>query len=291
VSASRFGWGVAQCAMAACAWGTWALFLRPTGLPGTASAPILLLLIGASLLPAIPLDRVTPRWDRTSLALLAVFAVTDAVNCGAYFMAMSVTTLGVAVLSHYLAPLLVALFSPLIDGERVPGARLAALVATCGLALVLEPWRGGEDGRMLGASLGALSAVGYAGNIFAVKRLSDRVGPARAVSFHAPLSALLLLPFMPFGELRALDARSWMLLVVSGILLGGWAGLLFTRGLRVIGPTRAAALAFLEPLVAVIVGALAFGEAIGAATAVGTLLVVASGWWVTRARVAPTLSP
>jgi drug/metabolite transporter (DMT)-like permease len=281
----RFGLGVAQCALAACAWGTWALFLRPTGLPGTASAPILLVMIGLSLLPAIAFDRVPPRWDRTSLVLLGIFGVTDAINCGAYFMALSVTTIGVAVLSHYLAPLLVALFSPLIDGERVRGAPLAAVVATIGLALVLEPWKGGGDGRLLGASLGALSAFGYAGNLFAVRRLSDRVGAARAVSFHAFVSAALLLPLMPFGAMRAVGARSWTLLVVSGVLLGGWSGLLFTRGLRVIGPTRAAALAFLEPLVAVIVGALAFGEAIGPATAVGTLLVVASGWWVTRARI------
>src|SRR5689334_20176885 len=99
------------------------------------------LLVAIALLPAA-LRAPAIRWDRAARGLLALNAIFDAINVLTFFGAMDHTTVAVAVLTHYLTPILVALAAPHIDGVRVPGAGVAALVATTGLTLVLEPWRG-----------------------------------------------------------------------------------------------------------------------------------------------------
>jgi drug/metabolite transporter (DMT)-like permease len=55
--------------------------------------------------------------------------------------------------------------------------------------------------------------------------------------------------------------------------------------MRVIGPTCASVLAFLEPLVAVLVGVVVWKEAVGPVALLGAGLILAAGIAVTRARV------
>ena len=128
-------------ALAASSWGCWSLFLRPTGLSAWETTPLLFLVSGLVLLPFVKLDPIKPRLDRTSFKLIVANTLFDAVNVLTFFAAMTVTTVGVAVLTHYLAPLLVAVAAPWVDRERVRGSLIAALVATLGLALVLRPWQ------------------------------------------------------------------------------------------------------------------------------------------------------
>ena len=126
----------AAVALAAASWGTWSLFLRPAELPAsTAGALVLVVMAGATW----PATRRAPAavWDRTTWALLAGNCLLDAANVLTFFAAMQTTTIAVAVLTHYLAPVLVALAAPRIDDHRVRGAVPASAVAVAGLALVL----------------------------------------------------------------------------------------------------------------------------------------------------------
>jgi DME family drug/metabolite transporter len=178
---------------------------------------------------------------------------------------------------------LVALLAPAVEGTRSARAIPASLLALAGLVLVLEPWRGASlDGTLvLGAGLGLASAFGYAGGVFAARRLGAAVGPATALSSHALLSALLLAPLAAaeIGQVEASDL-GWMAIAIA--LPGVLAGFLFVRALTVIGSARAAVLALLEPLVACVVGAVAFGERLGAlGLAGGGLVLVAAAWVAT----------
>ncbi|HEX8111073.1 MAG TPA: hypothetical protein VF516_25260, partial [Kofleriaceae bacterium] len=145
--------GSALVAVAAASWGTWSLFLRPTGLPATVTAPIIFGVIGLVTLPvALRAPRVA--WDRTTVGLVAANAAFDALNIVAYFSAIRLTTIEIAVLTHYVAPILIALAAPRIDGVVTPGAGVAAGVALTGLVVILEPWHAPADGAVLGAALG-----------------------------------------------------------------------------------------------------------------------------------------
>jgi len=271
--------------LAATLWGCWSLFLRPTGLDGAVTAPLLLLGVALASAPlALRELRARPVvWTKGLAAALVAYAVFDALNVGTFFRAMMVTTVPVAVLTHSVAPVLVALLAPAVEGTRSARAIPASLLALAGLVLVLEPWRGASlDGTLvLGAGLGLASAFGYAGGVFAARRLGAAVGPATALSSHALLSALLLAPLAAaeIGQVEASDL-GWMAIAIA--LPGVLAGFLFVRALTVIGSARAAVLALLEPLVACVVGAVAFGERLGAlGLAGGGLVLVAAAWVAT----------
>jgi drug/metabolite transporter (DMT)-like permease len=271
------------CAAAAC-WGCWSLFLRPSGLEARESSPFALLVMGLALLPLLRSDGVRPRWDRTSVAMLLGNTACVALNVVTFFGAMQVTTVGVAVLTHYLAPLFVAVLAPWVEGRRVKGAVPAALLAIAGLALVLEPWRDARGGVAAGALLGALSAVAYAGNVFLTARLAPRIGAARAVSCQALLAALLLAPLIRPGALAEADPLRLAWLAAGAVVLGALAGVAFVRGLALVGSTTAATLAFLEPLVAVVIGWIAWGESLGWPALAGGAVVLGAGAWVSAGR-------
>lgn len=269
--------------LAAASWGTWSLFLRPTGLPATVTSPIIFAVMG---LAALPFAVRAPRavWDRRTVALLFGNVAFDALNLITFFAAIDYTTVAIAVLSHYVAPLIIALLAPRIDKISVPGARPAAAVALLGLVIVLEPWTTPADGAAIGATLGVLSACCYAGNLFVVRRLALTIGAPRAMSYHSLIAAVLLAPLLLI-EPAAVDhlAREDVLLLAAGaISIGAGSGVMFAIGLTRIGSARAAVLVFAEPLVAVMIGALVWGEPLHAVAAVGGAMVLGAGIHVAR---------
>ncbi len=108
--------GTALVALAASAWGTWALFLRGHGLPPAWASAMILAVIALVSLPVALARRGPPR-PPSAWALLGLAAVTDAANYLCYFGALDRGPIGVAVLTHYLAPVVVAGLAPAVLRE------------------------------------------------------------------------------------------------------------------------------------------------------------------------------
>lgn len=272
--------GVVMVALAAASWGTWSLFLRPTGLPATTTSPIMFAIMGLVALP-LSLREKPAVWDRTSVQLLAANTLTDALNVITFFAAIQTTTVAIAVLTHYLAPILIALAAPRIEGTRTRGTLPAAIVALTGLVIMLEPWRSSDIGAFSGALFGLASAICYAANTFVVKRTAARIGPARAMSYHSLAAAVLMLPLAVSGFATV----TWFdlgLLAAGSTTIGALSGIVFVIGLQCIGAERASILTFVEPLVAVLVGVLVWDEQLRPLSLVGGALVLAAGIHVAK---------
>ena len=300
--------GTALILAAAISWGTWSLWLRPTGLPSEVTTPILFLAMALGAWPLMLRER-APRWSKRAVLLLIAFGVSDAINVGTFFAAMSVTTVAIAVLTHYAAPVIVALLAPRIDGVHVPHAKLAALLALVGLTIVLQPWRelegdvatasagstadvvagsagstadvvagsaGSAADVVLGAILGLVSACAYASNVFLARRLTEDLGASRTLGLHSVIAALLLLP-LAGSRLFEIELVDVPYLAIGCLGPGLLAGLAFLRALTLIGAARASILAFVEPLVACLVGFLVWDEPLGWSVVVGGALVIAAG--------------
>jgi drug/metabolite transporter (DMT)-like permease len=272
--------GIIMVTVAAASWGTWSLFLRPTELSAFVTSPIMFAIMAVAAWP-LTLREPPARWDRRTVLLLVGNTIADAVNVITFFAALNHTTVAIAVLTHYLAPIFIALAAPRIEGTYARGARPAAACALAGLFIMLEPWRGATDGVVIGAALGAVSAVAYAANVFIVRRLAERLGPARVMSYHSALAAVVMLPFAVSG----LATVSWMdvgLLAAGSTTIGAMSGVVFIAGLTRIGASRAAVLTFAEPLVAVSVGVLVWHEPLRPLAVVGGALVLGAGIHVAR---------
>ncbi|HEX8433965.1 DMT family transporter, partial [Archangium sp.] len=202
--------------------------------------------------------------------------------------------LAVAVLTHYLAPLLIALAAPWVLREpRSARALVGAPLTLVGLALLLDTPQGGLADPWTGL-LGGASALFYMANVLGSKVASRAYSPLAVTALHAPLSALaLLLVFGRDALPPALDG-SLLLVIVGSVSCGLVGNTLFIVGLRRIPSAAAGALTYLEPLTAAVVGQLVFGEALGPLGLLGGLVVLVSGVWVAselRAQPAPAPVP
>lgn len=195
-----------------------------------------------------------------------------------YFRTMQLTSLAVAGVLLYTAPVFVMLLSMLLFRENMTAPKaISLLLAVGGCALV----SGVGTGMALspqGLGLGLLSGFGYAlYSIFgryAIRRGYD----AWTITFYTFLfcaagSSLLC----DWGKLTAAMGQNpglWGWTAAMGVLTAFAAYLLYTWGLERMQSSRAAILASVEPVVAALVGVVVLREAMTAPQAAGIVLVL-----------------
>lgn len=268
--------GFGLVAAAAAGWGTWPVILKNAPMPAALQSAVLMAVLTLASLPIMLRDRVDVRPTRGEWAGVAWLGIGDALNVVLFFAAYQRTTVAIAVLTHYLTPIFVALAAPFVVREK---ARLrtfgAVAIAFAGLVLLLEPWRVGLGRNdVIGAALGAGSAVFYASNVMVNKRLVKSFSGSEMMFFHGLVATPLLFALVPSHE-YALVSKSALVVVVIGALgPGALGGLLFVWGLRRIAASHASVLTLLEPFVAVLLAAAIMGERVGLVSLVGGILIL-----------------
>ncbi|MBN8472559.1 EamA family transporter [Corallococcus exiguus] len=215
------------------------------------------------------------RWPRGRLlwGLVALGAVGYFTEGSVYFIALQHASAGLVALLLYLFPALVALIQVALGREHLSRRRwLAVGLALCGTALTVDP---GPDAKPLGIGLGVLSAVIYALYVLSSARVAGPAGPL-AASTVVPLSA-----GVAFGALMLVKGPSfpqtpggWAAVVGLALLSTVVAMLTFFAGLKRIGPVNTSLLSTLEPVMAVVLGALFLGERLSLRQGLGGLLIL-----------------
>jgi len=271
--------GAALVAAAAFLWGLWPLFLKHTELPGYAAGFTAMAVVSLTALPVMLLRRGKRSTRRALLALLGVGA-TDAGNVALYFGAVDRGPVAVAVLTHYLAPLLVCFGAPLFLHEKWSKRALIATPVVLGALWLVVTGGAVHELAWATAALGAGSAFFYAANVLCSKAAAESFAPFEVVALHAPVAALcLLLVFRENALPHQLDFG------LAGVLLGSvvcglLATVFFNLGLRRVSSPVAGVFTYLEPITAAAVGVLFFREALGPWRIVGAAVVLACGAWV-----------
>jgi drug/metabolite transporter (DMT)-like permease len=224
-----------------------------------------------------------PARSRSAWLLLLAVGLLDAANSYFFLAAMQATSVALAVLTHYLTPLLVAAASPFVLGEPTRRSTWGALAAALGgLFLLLRPWglMGADDVR--GATFGALSAVFYAANLFVSKRLTGTFHPVEIAGWPKATSTLVLVTaaLVVGGEGPTPAAAG--VLALGALVSGTLPTLLFYAGLHRIDASRASVLTLMEPVVAVGIGVFVWHEPLYATGIVGAVLILGAAAWIAR---------
>ncbi|MCF1183530.1 EamA family transporter [Marichromatium gracile] len=200
-----------------------------------------------------------------------------------YFQAIDDVGVGVAVVLLYTAPLWALIFAVLFDGESVTVRGVAAaLGALCGVVVLLGQTLSTGTGAPAGVLFGLAAGVCYALYPVLGRRLIARLGPDPVMASGFILSALVLL-LLP-GTWEALGRLAihrgewaiWGALLAMGLFGTLLAYALFTRGLRRVNASRAAVLATVEPVVAVLGAVLWLGERFSPTQWGGVVLILVS---------------
>ena len=274
--------GAVFCLLSAAAFGAMAVFGKLAYDAGVAVDALLLVRFGiaAVVLLAVAGARGALRGltRRTLLVGLAMGVFGYAAQSGLYFSALTRIDASLLALILYVYPVLVMAVAIAIGRERASRRRVWALgVALAGIALVLS---GAAAGRFDG--FGALMALGaaltYTGYILVGDRLATAISPLAlaalvctgAAATFALAGALRGGPDLGFG------AAGWGWLVALALVSTVGAILLFFAGMARVGPSVAAILSILEPVVTVVGAAAVFGEQLTAAQLFGGALVLAA---------------
>ena len=209
-------------------------------------------------------------WLMLSGALLGV-------NWILLFEAYRCTTVAVATLCYYMAPIFVILASPMLFRERITRRKgLCAALAVVGMLLVSGVLRGNTTGDARGVLFGLGAAVLYACVMLLNKRITGIDGLEKTI-VQLFTAGVALIPYVLLTE--DLTAQAFipgtvgLLLVIGAVHTALTYGLYFgsIEGLRM---QTVALLGYLDPVVAVLTSALLLREPMTALQGIGTVLVL-----------------
>lgn len=198
-----------------------------------------------------------------------------------YFTTIKLATLSMASILLYTAPCFVMIMSAFLFRENITSRKVVALiVAFSGCALVTGIF-GNAGSGMSGLAIltGLGSGIGYAlYSIFGSIALR-KYHPFTVTVYTFIVASLGLLPFSN-GIAIGVIALENMSVLINGLLLGLVSTLipflLYTKGLEHMEAGKASVMAFVEPMVATLMGIIIFKEVLTMQNALGILLIFIS---------------
>jgi len=265
--------------------GTIALFVRNISVssPEIAlyRAVLAALLLGAYFL--ITGQKIDFRTIHKELPLLLLSGMAMGINWILLFEAYRYTTVSVATLSYYFAPVIVTVACPILFKEKM-GAKqwICFVMSTLGIVLITGIGDlSGSDTHLIGILFGFGAAVLYATVILLNKFIKGVAGIQRTfLQFVAAI--VILLPYVLFSggiTLHTLSSTGWINLLIVGIVHTGITYCLYFSSLKELPGQEAAILSYIDPLVAVAVSVFLLGEQMTLAQLVGGILILGFTLW------------
>lgn len=196
-----------------------------------------------------------------------------------YFQTMNLTSLAVAGVLLYTAPVFVTLLSVLLFRERMTAPKVLALcMAVAGCALVSGIGTG-EALSPAGVALGLCSGFFYALYSIFGRYAIERGYDSWTITFYTFLfcaaGGAVVCDWPSLGQaLSASGGSLWLWAAAMGLITAFAAYLLYTWGLQRIESSRASILASVEPVVAALVGVVLFHETVSLPAVVGIVLIL-----------------
>ena len=265
--------------------GTISLFVKNIPLP-SGEMVLYRALLACGVITLILLVRKQPvNWPQAKkeLPLLLISGVVVGVNWLLLFLAYNYTSVSVATLSYYFAPVIVTLAAPVLFKEKLTKKQILCFVmSTLGLVLVIGVSGFGQGSSDLtGILFGLGAAVLYATVILLNKFIKGVAGIQRTfLQFLAAI--IILIPYVASTSgvtLGGMDAAGWVCLLVVGLVHTGIAYCLYFSALKEIPGQEAAILSYIDPLVAVVISVTVLGEGISLAQIVGGVLILGFTLW------------
>ena len=234
------------------------------------------LLIGLDLL--VTRQRIPFAKIRRSLPLLLFSGMAMGFNWILLFEAYKYTTVSVATLSYYFAPVIVTAVCPFLFKEKLTRKQILCFVmSTLGIVLItgIGDLSQGSS-HLLGVCFGLGAAVLYATVVLINKFIRDVEGIHRTfLQFLAAIATLVPYVALTSGvTLGGMDAVGWLCLLIVGLVHTGVTYCMYFTALRDVPGQKAAILSYIDLLVAVLISVTLLGEALTPAQAAGGALIL-----------------
>ena len=221
----------------------------------------------------IPLQKI-----QREIPLLLLSGSAMGINWILLFESYKYTTVSIATLSYYFAPVIVTAACPFLFRERLTGKQiLCFLMSTIGLILITglgKETGGGQD--LIGILFGLGAAAFYAAVILLNKLIRQVEGIHRTLlQFLAAI--LVLIPYVTASGgmgLNQITLGGFAALLTVGFVHTGITYCLYFSSLKELPGQKAAILSYIDPLVAILVSIVFLGEKISSLQILGGAMIL-----------------
>ena len=220
---------------------------------------------------------------KKEIPLLLLSGMAMGFNWILLFQAYKFTTVSVATLSYYFAPVIVTILCPIIFREKLTKKQVLCFVmSTLGLVLITGIGDlSGASSHLTGILFGLGAASLYATVIMLNKFIKKVEGIHR--TFLQFLAAIVVLvPYVlltPHTGFTALDGIGWGCLLVVGFIHTGVTYCLYFSSLKDLSGQKAAILSYIDPLIAVVISVTILGESMSLVQIIGGVLILGFTLW------------
>ena len=220
---------------------------------------------------------------KKELLLLMCSGGCMAVNWILLFEAYKYTTVAIATLSYYFAPVLVTVASAFLFREKLTKKNILSFVmSTLGIVIITGITDlGGGSNNGIGIAFGLGAAVLYAGCIL-INKFIKGVGGIERTFLQFLAAIVVMVPYVALtGSITvgSLDTTGWICLAVIGLIHTGITYCMYFTAVEHIPGQAVAILSYIDPLVAVIVGVVILGEPLTLSQIIGGCLILGFTLW------------
>lgn len=220
---------------------------------------------------------------KKEIPLLLASGVAMGINWILLFEAYRYTTISVATLSYYFAPVIVTAVCPFLFHERLTKKQLFCFImSTLGLFMIIGAGYGAGEGKDLpGIFCGLGAAVFYAAVILLNKFIKNVTGIHRTLlQFFAAI--LVLIPYVALTggtHLNALSNWGLICLLIVGLVHTGITYCLYFSALKDLPGQETAILSYIDPLTAALVSVTLLGESMTPLQVMGGAFILGFTLW------------
>lgn len=266
-------------------WGTLAIFVKKLTFYGFTEMEIVTIRVTGAFLCILPVALASTPKQQLQIHLRHIwyFIGTGLFSIvffnWAYFTAMNMMSISIAVMLLYTGPAFVAILSAIFLKEKLTAQKFAAVIMTVTGCAVIALAGDSSSGNwtILGFVIGLCSGMGYALYSIFGKIALKKYNSMTITLYTFLVSTICLLPIFPFWKKAAsMPMAGWLYMIGLGLVPTVFAYLLYTYGLDNVETSTASILATVEPVAAAMIGIILFGEHLHGGQLAGAIIIVSS---------------
>ncbi len=261
-------------------WGSVGIFVRNIPLPSAEIAlyRAVLAVFFLTFYLVLTKQKIQFKKIKKQLPLLIISGIALAVNWIFLFEAYKYTTVSLATLSYYFAPVIVIIVCSILFKERLSTKQIFCFImATAGLILIIgvDNLSGGNN-QIRGIVMGLIAAVFYATVVLLNKGIDQIEGiPRTFIQFVAAM--LILIPYVKSTSgfnVHTLEIRGFLCLIIVGLIHTGIAYCVYFSALKDVTGQNASMLSYIDPVVSVMLSVFILGEKMTIIQVIGGIMIL-----------------
>lgn len=214
---------------------------------------------------------------RKDIAILFVSGAVMGFNWVFLFEAYKYTTVSMATVSYYCAPVIITALSPLVLGEKLTASRIAGIAAaTAGMFMITGSLSGGSQ-PLKGVLFGLLAALFYACVTILNKQLKGGFTGIQITIVQLFAAGIVVAPYTVINHEGAWvmpQGAGLVCLIIVGVVHTGIVLHLYFSSMQILPGQSVAMCSYIDPVSSLLIAAAVLSERMSIVQIIGAVLII-----------------